>query len=210
MSALKAMYALAALVRNSAAIRARFLDAGGLGVVQGLLAGGATPPRLRRRALNLLTDLMEAEPALQAALAADRDALLGILQLLGDDGARRARHCWLALGCLLAAGAGAPSAHAAARSQPAGDMDMQEKALLAIRGIMKSHPASGGLLLDLGAQPVLRQLQQAYFQSAKEQQAQGEEDYARFMLRLADEVLQLLRQQQRGQQGAAASGKLEL
>ncbi len=81
--------------------------------------------------------------------------------------------------------------------------------MMAIKGIMQRHPASGGLLLDLGAQPVLRALQQAYYRSAQEQQEQGEEDgYARFMLKLADEVLQLLRQQQRGRQEVA--GKLEL
>jgi hypothetical protein len=77
-------------------------------------------------------------------------------------------------------------------------MDMQEKAMVALRGIMKRHPASGGLLLDLGARPVLRQLQELYHQAAKEQLEQGEEDgYARFMLKLTDDVLQLLRQQQR-------------
>jgi hypothetical protein len=111
MSALKALYALAALVRNSAAIRAQFLDAGGLGVVQGLLSGGATPPRLRRKALNLLTDLMELDAQLQAAMAADRDALLGIVQLLGDDGvcgAAAAARGVLAAACSTGGGAALP------------------------------------------------------------------------------------------------------
>jgi hypothetical protein len=160
MRSLKAFYALAALVRNSADIRKQFMAAGGPGLLLSVLAGDRTPPRVRRKALNLLTDLMELDSELRASVAADEAALGGIVALM----------------------------------QEQEDLDMHEKAMGALRGLVRSHAGVRGLLLGLEADAVLRRLQDSYWQAAVQQREEGDEDgYAGFMLRLCGEVLGLLK-----------------
>lgn len=64
-AALKALYALSALVRNAAhdhPTLGLFYGAGGVPLVEETLVRSDAPPRLKRKALNLVTDLATVDP----------------------------------------------------------------------------------------------------------------------------------------------------
>ncbi|GFR47185.1 hypothetical protein Agub_g8777, partial [Astrephomene gubernaculifera] len=62
-SAVKGMYAVAALVRNTQEARRAFVDAGGFSHLELLLRGGLVAPRVKRKALSLFMDLVDTQPA---------------------------------------------------------------------------------------------------------------------------------------------------
>ncbi|KAG2493284.1 hypothetical protein HYH03_008420 [Edaphochlamys debaryana] len=65
-TAVKGMYALAALVRNLPEMRRAFVDAGGFRSLELLLRGEGSGARVKRRALSLFMDLVDTQPAATA------------------------------------------------------------------------------------------------------------------------------------------------
>ena len=171
----KALYALSALARGPGLGRDAFLQAGGCGVLRGILVAGAEHPRLRKKALLLVTDLAAARDA-----AAGADAPPGALVPELRDA--ELLHAMLAL---LAPPADGPP-----------DDDLAEKVLRAMRVFVTAEApaaaAAAEVFLRNGADSALEALRLRLAAAA----ADGDDDSASYyaeLRELRDEVAAALR-----------------
>lgn len=143
----KAMYALSALVRLSAAAQDSFLSHGGLKALAQLMGHPSVPTKVKDRAMNLMTDLAD----LAAAEQEEEE---------GQGGAGEQQH-----GGLQAAKwdtqllTDFASAVLQLLQVGADDWDRKEKALLALRSLPQRHGAAGtAALVEAGAESTLREV----------------------------------------------------
>lgn len=120
------MYAVGTLVRTLPAARQAFLQASGLRSVQQLMLSGTSDMRVKQKAMNLITDLIELAASGEQGWDYSEDHVnhfvSAVLQLL----------------------------------QQAEDLDTQEKALLALQSLLRQQGQAAHLALEeLGAEAVL-------------------------------------------------------
>lgn len=120
-----ALYAMAAMVRVHVGARALFYAAGGMQSLESVLVDSMAPVRLRRKALNLIADVVQLDSGSGMRQGLDHASTVGaILGLLAEE-----PPCH-------------PSAAASPQGLPAVDLELQEKALLALRVLVEHQGGS--------------------------------------------------------------------
>ena len=192
----KALYCLSAILRLSGAARGAFYRAAGVRALQQLLGSRGAGVRLKRKALGLLTDLVQLD-------AGDVGAVAG-----GGGGADAPATAGAQQQARPAAGLDYPAAVSAALqlldagredADAAPDFDMQEKALLALMALLDTQggSAAAAAFTQSGGDAVLVRLQ-----SGLRAAAAADEDGGDFLL----EVVQLAARVRARAAAAAAGG----
>lgn len=193
----KALYCLSAILRLSGAARGAFYRAAGVRALQQLLGSRGAGVRLKRKALGLLTDLVQLD-------AGDVGAVAG-----GGGGADAPATAGAQQQARPAAGLDYPAAVSAALqlldagredADAAPDFDMQEKALLALMALLDTQggSAAAAAFTQSGGDAVLVRLQSGLRAAA----AAADEDGGDFLL----EVVQLAARVRARAAAAAAGG----
>lgn len=200
---LKALYALAALLRLDAGARSAFYGAGGVHTLQQLLASPAAGLRAKKKAAALLTDLVHLDaPAMSAAAAATAAQQRRTGTQRAGSAATTGPTAGLDLSAVVAAALQLLDVEAWPLQEA--DLDLQEKALLVLLALLgdpnnagtaaaaDSSAAAAELIRDAGGLVVLTRLQADLLAAAETEEGNGSEgdSYARELHALAHRLLQ--------------------
>jgi nucleotide exchange factor SIL1 len=188
---IKALYALSAILRLHAAARDAFCQMDGMQALQALLHADAADVRLKHKALGLLTDMIHAEQQQQDLGLDLAAAAMTALRLL-ERSSRQA----------------AKGSNSWSSADVEADLDLQEKALLALLAALDSQQSASvaaavARYAEVGGAATLARLQASLQDVAAEQSG---DEYLLELAELAGKVQAKAAAKEAGAQAAASLG----